>query len=93
MSFYGSSVLGPIGNRHFEPGVRNYSNDVAYQNGLPPERSEADSQIQQKLDNFLTMVLSQKDTLESTVSSVESLKETMHRLEKTIGEMEDMDPM
>ena len=60
MSFYGSSVLGPIGNyiRHLEPGVRNYSNDMACQNGLPPERSEADSQIQQKLDNLLTMVSS-----------------------------------
>lgn len=31
------------------------------------------------------MASSQKDTLESTVSNVECLKETVHRLEKTIG--------
>lgn len=86
MTFYGSNVLGSIADRHFEPGARNYSNIVAYQNELAPE--QPDSQIQQKLDNLLTMVSSQKETLQSTVTSVESLKDTVHRLEKTITEME-----
>ena len=34
------------------------------------------------------MVSSHKETLESTVSSVKFLKETVHRLGKTITEME-----
>ena len=56
----------------FKP--RSYSNDVAYQNELPPERT--DSQVQQKSDRLLTMISSQKNTRACTVTSVESLKET-----------------
>ena len=56
----------------FKP--RNYSNDVAYQNELPPERK--DSRVQQKPDRLLTMISSQKTTRACTVTSVESLKET-----------------